>query len=71
MTCAQKLNKAYDKIWDSYHKQREKNKDLLPTCTDYGYFLAEAVKKFKIPNLKARELYGLFTYGQWRELLGT
>lgn len=69
-TGAQRLNAAYDKIWDRYKAQEAARKDLLPTCTDYAYFLDEAVKRLKISRDEARSKYGQYTYGQWKELLG-
>ena len=44
-------------------------KDILPTCYDYKKFLEEAVLKFDISINEARKKYGLYTYGQWQELL--
>ena len=35
----------------------------------YKKFLDEAVLKFKISIEEARKKYGLYTYGQWQELL--
>ena len=69
-TGAERRNKQYDKIWDTYHKQEAARKDFLPTCTDYSFFLDKAVKKLKISKDEARNQYGKFTYGQWKELLG-
>jgi len=69
-TGAQRRNKKYDEIWDAYHKQEAARKDLLPTCTDYSFFLDKAVEKLKITKDEARDKYGKFTYGQWKDLLG-
>ena len=44
-------------------------KNILPTCYDYKKFLNEAVLKFDISINEARKKYGLYTYGQWQELL--
>lgn len=44
-------------------------KNILPTCYDYKKFLNEVVLKFKISIEEARKKYGLYTYGQWQELL--
>lgn len=68
-TGAQRRNKQYDKIWDGYHKREAERKDLLPTVTDYAYYLDKAVEKLKITKDEARDQYGLYTYGQWKELL--
>ncbi len=68
-TGAQRYNARMDKIWDTYHKQEAARKDLLPTCTDYSFFLDKAVEKLKISRDEARDQYGKYTYGQWKELL--
>jgi hypothetical protein len=66
---AARINKRYDEIWKRYHELEEARKDVLPTCTDYSFFLDEAVKRLKITKDEARDQYGKFTYGQWKELL--
>jgi len=43
--------------------------DTLPTCSDYKRYLDEAEKQLKISRQEARNKYGQFTYGQWKELL--
>lgn len=68
-TGAQRYNNRMDKIWAAYRAQEEAKKDILPTCTDYGYFLGKAVEKLKISEAEARTKYGQYTYGQWKELL--
>jgi len=68
-TGAQRRNKQYDKIWEAYHKQEAAKKDFLPTCIDYAFFLDKAEEKLKISRDEARDQYGKFTYGQWKELL--
>lgn len=69
-TGVQRRNKRYDAIWDAYKKQEEARKDLLPTCTDYSFYLDKAVEKMKITKDEARSKYGQYTYGQWKQLLG-
>jgi hypothetical protein len=69
-TSAQRLNARYDKIWDTYKKQEAAKWNLLPTCMEYAYFLDEAVKRLKITIEEARSKYGLYTYGQWKTLMG-
>jgi hypothetical protein len=68
-TKAQRLNKSYDRIWETYKQQEAARKDILPTCTDYSFFLGKAVEKLKITIDEARSKYGQYTYGQWKELL--
>lgn len=46
-----------------------KTDNLIPTCQDYSRLLMRAVDKFKITIEEARDRYGLFTYGQWQEVL--
>lgn len=69
MTAAQRYNKRMDDIFNTYNRQEEAKKDLLPTCTDYDYFLSQAEIRLKITRQEARSKYGQFTYGQWKELL--
>lgn len=69
-TGAQRRNKKYDEIWDNYLRLEAAKKDLLPTCSEYSYFLDKAEKKFKISRDEARDKYGKYTCGQWKELLG-
>ncbi|MBP7846041.1 MAG: hypothetical protein KA007_01245 [Candidatus Pacebacteria bacterium] len=68
-TGAQRRNKQYNEIWSKYHEIEAAKKDFLPTCTEYAYFLDKAVEKLKISKDEARDKYGSFTYGQWKELL--
>lgn len=68
-TGAERYNKRMNAIWENYHRQEFARKDLLPTCTDYAYFLNESVNRLKISIDEARDKYGLYTYGQWKELL--
>ena len=44
--------------------------DFLPSCGDYPDLLYRIMKKEKISIEAARRKYRLFTYGQWRTLLG-
>lgn len=69
-TQAQRINAKYDKIWATYQAQEAAKADLLPTVTDYSYFLGEAEKRLHITRDDARQQYGKFTYGQWKILLG-
>lgn len=68
-TSAQRLNARYDKIWDTYKQIENAKKDLLPTISEYSYFLDEAEKKLKITRDEARDKYGKYSYGQWKKLL--
>lgn len=68
-TRAQRHNDMLNNTFETYHKQQRQKWDLLPTCTEYAYFLDKAVEKLKISIEEARNKYGLFTYGQWKELL--
>jgi len=70
MTTAQKLNKAYYKIWDEHLRIEQARKDILPSCNDYKHYLDKIVSRDKISIDNARYLYGQFTYGQWKVLLG-
>ena len=69
MTAAEKHNKMMDRVFNKYHEIERAKKDLLPTCTEYGFFLDKAQKKLKLSRDEARKNYGQFTYGQWKELL--
>lgn len=69
LTKAARHNKMLHDTFETYRKQQEAKKDLLPTCTEYAYFLDKAVEKLKITKDEARNQYGLYTYGKWKELL--
>ena len=69
MTAAEKHNKMMGGVFDKYHQIKRDRKDILPTCTDYGFFLDKAQERLKISRDEARKKYGQFTYGQWKELL--
>jgi len=69
LTKAQRHNKMLDNTYNMYHIIENRKKDGLPSCTEYSYFLDTAVNKLKISRDEARNKYGLFTYGQWKELL--
>lgn len=69
LTKAQRHNKMLDDVFNTYHKQEEAKKDFLPTITEYSYFLDKAESKFNITRNEARDKYGKFTHGQWKELL--
>lgn len=68
-TGAERHNNRMNRIFDKYHSIENAKKDLLPTVTEYSYFLDKATDKFKITKDEARTKYGLYTYGQWKELL--
>lgn len=68
-TRAQRHNKMLHDTFEKYYKQQSEKKDILPTCTEYAYFLNKAVDKLKISIDDIRDKYGLYTYGQWKELL--
>jgi hypothetical protein len=70
LTKAQRHNKMLNDTFETYRKQQEAKKDLLPTCQEYSFFLDKAVEKLKITIDEARSKFGLFTYGQWKETLG-
>lgn len=66
------FNKEQVSSWDSLEKEikawkHDKNK--LPTTTEYQGYLQRACIKYGICIDEARERYGLFTVGQWDELL--
>jgi hypothetical protein len=69
LTKAQRHNKMFEDTFERYRKQEAARKDILPTCTDYSFFLDKAVEKLKITRDEARDQYGKYTYGQWKELL--
>lgn len=69
LTRAQRHNKMLNDTFETYRKQQEAKKDFLPTCTEYAHFLGKAVEKLKITMDEARNKYGSYTYGQWKELL--
>lgn len=69
LTKAERHNRMLDRAFETYHQQENARKDILPTVTDYSYFLDEAVKRLKITKDEARDNYGKYTYGQWKELL--
>jgi hypothetical protein len=68
-TGAQRYNARMNKIWDKYHQIERERKDILPTITDYGFYLSKAMTKFNIGIDEARSKYGQFTYGEWKTLL--
>ena len=70
LTKAQRHNKMLNDTFETYRKQQFTKKDLLPTCTEYAYFLDKAIEKLKVSIDEARSKYGQLTYGQWKELLG-
>ena len=70
LTKAQRHNKMLNDTFETYRKQQEAKKDLLPTCQEYSFFLDKAVEKLKITIDEARSKFGQFTYGQWKETLG-
>ncbi len=47
----------------------KKQLDYLPTCADYARYLQVASFKFRLSIDECRNKYGLFTVGQWIELL--
>ena len=69
LTKSERYNKMLHDTFETYRKQQYARKDTLPTCNEYSYFLDEAVKRLKISIDEARDKYGLFNYGQWKELL--
>jgi hypothetical protein len=69
LTKAERHNRMLNNTFDTYHRIEAAKKDLLPTCSEYGFFLSKAVEKLKITRDEARTNYGQFTYGQWKELL--
>jgi len=69
LTKAEKHNRMLNNIFDTYHEQQAEKRDFLPTISEYSHFLDEAVKRLKITRDEARNQYGKFTYGQWKELL--
>lgn len=68
-TSAQRYNARMEKIWNTYKGIEESRKDLLPTISDYSFFLDEVEKKMKISRDEARNKYGKYTYSQWKKLL--
>ena len=69
LTKAQRHNKMLDDTFNSYREQQAAKKDFLPTITEYSFFLDKAQSKFNITRDEARNKYGKFTHGQWKELL--
>jgi hypothetical protein len=69
LTKAQRHNKMLEDTFNTYYKQQEGKKDFLPTISEYSFFLDKAQEKFKITRNEARDKYGKFTHGQWKELL--
>ena len=69
LTKSERHNKMLHDTFENYYKQQAAKKDILPTCTEYSYFLEQAEIRLKISRDEARNKYGLFTYGQWKELL--
>lgn len=69
LTKAQRHNKMLEDTFNNYYKQEAAKKDFLPTITEYSFFLSKAVEKFNITINDARDRYGLYTYGEWKELL--
>jgi hypothetical protein len=68
-TAAERYNKRMNNIFDTYHRLEAAKSDILPTCSDYAYFLETAVNRLKISKDTARNKYGQLTYKQWKELL--
>lgn len=60
------LQKAYNAISGTGRKYE----DLLPTVSEYSRYLDIAQNQFGISREQARKKYGLYTIGQWNELLG-
>ncbi len=69
LTKAERHNRMLNNTFDIYRKQQAEKRDLLPTVNEYSHFLDEAVKRLKISRDEARNQYGKFTHGQWKELL--
>lgn len=66
---AERHNRMLDKAFNIYRAQQLEKKDFLPTITEYSHFLDEAEKRLKISRDEARDKYGKYTHGQWKELL--
>ena len=69
LTKAERHNRMMDKVFNTYRQQEEAKKDFLPTISEYSYFLDEAQKRLNITRDEARNKYGKYTHGQWKELL--
>ncbi len=69
LTKAQRHNKMLDDTFNNYYRMEAAKKDFLPTISEYSHFLDKAVEKLKITRDEARDKYGKFTHGQWKELL--
>lgn len=69
LTKAQRYNKMFDDVFETYRQQEHARQHLIPSCSDYTYFLNESIKRLEISIEDARNKYGLYTYGQWKELL--
>lgn len=69
LTKAQRHNRMLNDVFDTYKQQQQAKRDLLPTCSEYSFFLGKAQEILKITINEARTMYGQFTYGQWKELL--
>ena len=68
-TKAQRHNAMMERVYAKYHEIENSKKDFLPTISEYSFFLDKAEEKLKITRDQARDLYGRYTYGQWKELL--
>ena len=69
LTKAERHNRMMDKVFNTYRQQQEAKKDFLPTISEYSHFLDEAQKRLNITRDEARNKYGKYTHGQWKELL--
>ena len=69
LTKSQRHNKMLNDTFETYRKQQATKKDLLPTCSEYTFFINKCIDKFKISIDEARNKYCLYTYGQFKELL--
>lgn len=69
LTNAERHNRMLDNAFNTYYKQEEAKKDFLPTISEYSFFLDKAQSKLGITRNEARDRYGKFTHGQWKELL--
>lgn len=65
LTRAEKHNRMLNKTFDHY-KEHQASK---PCGHLYGRLLEIAEEKLEITQEKAKELYGLYTVGQWEKLL--
>ena len=54
---------------DGLLRRLDEDDEFSPTCSDYSRLLDLITRKRRISRDEARDLYGGYSYGQWKELL--